>query len=293
MTFLEQVDASCLSEFDIDGSMARLESARAGECAAKSAINCALLDLAAQQEEQRLHDFLGLEFREGDHLSSFSIGIDAPESIQRKVEAAADFPILKIKLGADHDREILRAVRMAAPTKTIRVDANEGWRTREQALRMIDHLAADGRVEFVEQPMPAGAPREDGVWLRERSPLPLFADESFHTASDVTACRECFHGINVKLVKTTGITGAMRALTAAREAGLKTMIGCMEESSIGITVAAHLAPLSDHLDLDGNLLIENDPFEGVHAGHGLLSFASAAGRTGLMVRRRSSGPGSR
>jgi L-alanine-DL-glutamate epimerase-like enolase superfamily enzyme len=235
-----------------------------------------------------LHDFLGLGFREHHHTTSFSIGIDTAANIERKVKAAADFPVLKIKLGADHDRDILAAVRAAAPDKPLRVDANEGWRTRGLALDRIEHLAADGRIQFVEQPMPANAAPEDLRWLKERSPLPLFADESFHTAADLASCQEAFHGVNVKLAKTAGIPGALGALKAARAAGLMTMVGCMVESSVGITAAAHLAELADYLDLDGNLLIENDPFAGVQVVRGRLSFASARPRSGLRVWRRDS-----
>lgn len=284
--FLEQVDAARLHVGDVSGSMVHLDSVAAGESAAKSAVNCALLDLAAQRADQPLHAFLGLDFHNADHLTSFSIGIDTPGNIERKVEAVSEFPLLKIKLGADHDEEIVAAVRRVAPEKTIRVDANEGWTTREQALDRIEHLAVSGPVEFVEQPMPADAPADDLHWLKERSPLPLFADESFHTVADVEKCAGCFHGVNVKLSKTAGITGAMNALTAARSAGLKTMIGCMVESSVGITAAAHLASLADYLDLDGNLLIENDPFEGVRVERGMLLFSPASQRTGLKVQRR-------
>jgi hypothetical protein len=120
------------------------------------------------------------------------------------------------------------------------VDANEGWKTREQALEMIQWLAADGHIQFVEQPMPASTPVKDWVWLKERSPLPIFGDESYHTAKDIETAAECFHGINVKLVKSGGVSGGFDALKAARKAGLKTMIGCMIESSILISAAAHL-----------------------------------------------------
>lgn len=284
--FLKRVDGARLDATDVSASMAFLESISPGERAAKSAMNCALLDLAAQRAEQPLHEFLGLGFREEQHLTSLSIGIDTPEEIQRKVEAANGFPILKVKLGTDQDKAILRAVRKAAPDKWLRVDANEGWKTRELALHTIEHLAEDGQVEFVEQPMPANTPVEDLVWLKKRSPVPLFADESFHEAADASACSECFHGVNVKLSKTAGISGAVTALTAARQAGLKTMLGCMVESSVGITAAAHLAELADYLDLDGNALIENDPFRGVTTRHGRLTFASAPAGTGLRVKRR-------
>jgi L-alanine-DL-glutamate epimerase-like enolase superfamily enzyme len=151
---------------------------------------------------------------------------------------------------------------------------------------MTEWLAKDGHVEFVEQPMPATTPIKDWVWLKQRSPLPIFGDESFHLAADAAQAAECFHGVNVKLVKTGGVSAGFEALQAARKAGLKTMLGCMIESSILISAAAHLVELCDYLDLDGNLLITNDPYVGVTAAKGVLSFATAPEKFGLRVCAR-------
>src|SRR5262249_50580839 len=151
---------------------------------------------------------------------------------RKKVLAAEKFPVLKMKVGAPDDKANLQALRDVAPQKKVRVDANEGWRTKEQALEMIEWLAHDGNIEFVEQPMPASTPVEDWIWLKQRSPLPIFADESFHTAKDAARAADCFHGVNVKLVKTGGISAGYEALQAARKLGLKTMLGCMIETSI-------------------------------------------------------------
>ena len=177
-------------------------------------------------------------------------------------------------------------MREAAPHKPVRVDANEAWTTKEQALQQIEWLAGDGHIEFVEQPMPATADTRDMAWLRERSPLPLFADECYHHDRDVALCADCFHGVNVKLMKTGGLSAALDALRAARQAGLKTMLGCMIESSLLISAAAHLADLTDYLDLDGNLLITNDPFLGVATKQGVLSFANGSAPYGLGVGAR-------
>jgi len=284
--FLARVDAGQLSFDDVPGSMAYLEGVAPGHAAAKCAVNLALLDGAARRAGKALYDFLGLGFREQQHVSSFTIGIDTPEVIRQKVAAAARFPILKIKVGVPEDRQNLQAVRAVAPDKTLRVDANEGWKTKEQALAMIEWLAQDPHIEYVEQPMPAGTPVADWVWLKARSPLPVFADESYHTAADAPRCAECFHGVNVKLVKTGGVSGGLAALRAARQLGLKTMLGCMIETSILISAGAHLAELCDHLDLDGNILITNDPFQGVENRDGWLSFAGAEEKLGLRVRPR-------
>jgi len=165
----------------------------------------------------------------------------------------------------------------------VRIDGNEGWKTKEEALRNIEWFAQDKNVEYVEQPMPDTTPVKDMAWLKSRSPLPIYGDESYHTAKDIDMCAECFHGVNVKLVKTGGISGGYEALQAARKAGLKTMIGCMIESSILITAAAHLAELADHLDIDGNILIGNDPYLGATAERGMISFAKTPEKLGLRV----------
>jgi L-alanine-DL-glutamate epimerase-like enolase superfamily enzyme len=285
LEFLRRVEPRRLSPEDLEGSMAYLEGLASGNGAAKAAVNLALHDLAARRAGRALCDHLGLGFTEGRHVTSFSIGIDTPEAVRRKAAAAAAYPILKLKLGGPHDRENLAALREVALGKPIRVDANEGWRTKEQALREIEWLAGAAQpLEFVEQPMPAGLDPREQAWLRERSPVPLMADESYVTAADVSRCAEGFHAVNVKLIKTGGISGAITALRAARGAGLKTMIGCMIETSILISAAAHLAELSDCLDLDGNLLITNDPYAGVTAVGGRLSFSRAPDRVGLRVR---------
>ncbi len=284
--FLGRVDAGQLSFADVAGSMQYLDTLEPGQWAAKCALNIALLDGAGQRSGKPIHDLFGLSFVERRHVTSFSIGIDEPAVIRQKVIEATGYPVLKLKVGSPDDEANFAALRSAAPQKAVRVDANEGWKSREEALRRIEWLARDGHVEFVEQPMPATTPAADLRWLRERSPLPIFADESYIHAGDIAAAAECFHGVNVKLVKTGGISGAFEALTAARQAGLKTMIGCMIESSVLITAAAHLAALADHLDIDGNLLISNDPYAGATAVDGLISFASAPNPSGLRVRQR-------
>ena len=281
--FLSKVDAKHLSFDDIPGSMAYLDTLSPKDASAKNAINIALVDGAAKKAGKAIYDYLGIGFTEGKHLTSFSIGIDTPEKIRQKVLEAEPYPLLKLKVGGPDDRQNMKALRDAAPTKTVRVDGNEGWKTKEEALKNIEWFAEDKHVEYVEQPMPASTPAKDLQWLKERSPLPLYGDESYHTAKDVQNVLGCFHGVNVKLCKTAGITGGFEALKAARNAGLKTMIGCMIESSVLITAAAHLAELADHLDIDGNLLITNDPFRGAAGQKGMISFATAPEKTGLRV----------
>jgi L-alanine-DL-glutamate epimerase-like enolase superfamily enzyme len=283
-TFLRKIDATRLSlRDDLAGNLKYLDSLSPADMSAKCAVNLALLDLAAKHAKKPVHDFLGLSFQEKHYLTSFTIGIDRPEVIRKKVLAAEKYPVLKMKVGMADDQANLRALRESAPTKPVRIDANEGWSTKEQALKMIEWFAADRHIQFVEQPLPASASAKDWAWLKQRSPLPVFGDESYHHAGDAGRAAECFHGVNVKLVKTGGISGGLDALEAARKAGLKTMLGCMIETSILVSAGAHLAAACDYLDLDGNLLITNDPYTGVTAENGILSFANAKEKTGLCV----------
>jgi L-Ala-D/L-Glu epimerase len=284
--FLSHVDASRLSFDDIEGSMAYLETLPDASQPAKCAVNIALLDGAARAARKALHAFLGSGFPTGGRVSSFTIGLDSPERIERKTREAERYPVLKMKLGSPMDRENLAALRGAAPGKPVRVDANAAWKTREEALEKIEWLARDGRIEFVEQPMPPSTPEADLIWLKERSPLPLVGDESYQGAGDAEHCARCYHGVNVKLVKTGGVSSGKAALEAARAHGLKTMLGCMIESSVLISAAAHLAGLADWLDLDGNVLVTNDPYAGVRNDAGILDFDGVPEAYGLRTTPR-------
>ena len=286
IAFLEHVDAKRLSFDDVPGSMKYLDSISEKNFAPKCALNIALWDGAGKRAKKPICELLNLGFSEGKHVTSFSIGLDRPEIIREKVAKAEAYPVLKLKVGGPNDRENLAALRDVAPKKTVRVDANEGWKTKEEALKQIEWLASDGHVEFVEQPMPANASAKDVAWLKARAPLPIMADEAYLSAADAERCAECYHAANVKLVKTGGISGGYEALQAARKRGLKTMIGCMIESSILISAAAHLAELTDFLDIDGNLLITNDPYKGPSSRNGMISFRDASDKFGLRVTSR-------
>lgn len=286
LAFYQLVDAARLSFDDIEGSMRYVESLAPGNYTPKGALNVALLDGAARKAQKPLHDFLGLGFEEGKHVSSVTIGIDSPEMIRRKTREAAEFPVLKLKVGAPNDAENLAALRDTAPEKTLRVDANEAWLTKEEALRRIEGFACDPHIEFIEQPMPSDTPIADFVWLKKRSPLPIIGDESYMNAAAVERCAECFHGVNIKLAKTGGISRGVEALQAARNLGLKTMIGSMVESSLLTSAGVHLASLADWLDLDGMLLIANDPYRGVISRRGVMSFSEAPEPFGLRTSAR-------
>lgn len=284
--FLGRLDPARLSFFDWQESWNYTAHAAPANWAAKSAVAGALIDGAGKRLGLAVYDLLGLGFQEGAHSTSFTLGIDEPEVIRRKALAADAYPVLKLKVGVPADAANLAAVREVAPAKPLRIDANEAWVGREEALAHIQRWAEDGHVQWVEQPMPATARLEDWRWLKERSPLPIYADESCRTLADMSAVAEGFHGVNVKLAKAGGVVAAWKMLRQARELGLQTMIGCMIETSVGISAAAHLASLADHLDLDGNLLITNDPYEGVGWVGGRLTFAGARQPHGLRVSLR-------
>jgi L-alanine-DL-glutamate epimerase-like enolase superfamily enzyme len=259
-------------------AVAAREAAVEGQRSAEAAVDIALHDLAGRRLGVPLYELLGLDPSRTPE-TSFTIGLDTPEVVVRKVKEAAAYPVLKVKMGSAGDREVLAAVRDATD-RPIRVDANEGW-TPEEAVERLEWLAHLG-VEFVEQPLPAGR-LEDTRALRRKSPLPFYADESVHRAEDIPRLAGAFDGINVKLMKCGGLGEALKMIAVARAHGLKVMLGCMIESSVAITAAAHLSPLVDTADLDGNLLLEEDPFVGASVVGGRLALPDAPG---LGVRRR-------
>jgi L-alanine-DL-glutamate epimerase-like enolase superfamily enzyme len=243
-----------------------LEGLAPAEHAAKAALDMALLDWVGKKLGVPVWKLLGLN-RDGALRTTYSIGIDEVPVMQEKIRAYPDFGVYKIKVGTKDDRKIIEGIR-AVTSKPLRVDANEGWKTKEEALENIDWMAGQG-IEYVEQPMPAEM-LEDYAWLKERSKLPLYADESLMKASDIPRLAPYFDGLNIKLMKCGGIQEAVRMAAMARALGLKLMIGCMVETSLAISAAAALTPLFDHADLDGNLLISNDPFRGVRTVKDLL-----------------------
>ncbi len=248
-----------------------------GQYAAKAAIDIALMDWVTQSLGVPLYRYLGLDAR-ATPVTTFSIGIDTPEVTRQKVREAEAFPVLKIKVGLATDEETIAAVR-SVTSKPLRVDANEGWKDKEEAVRKINWLESQG-VEFVEQPLPATM-IEETRWVRSRVHIPIIADEACLHPSDIPKLADAFDGVNIKLMKCGGIQEARRMIEMARALGMKTMLGCMIESSIGITAAAHLSPLVDYADLDGNLLIANDPYTGVTVDRGKLILP---GRPGLGLR---------
>jgi L-alanine-DL-glutamate epimerase-like enolase superfamily enzyme len=249
-----------------------------GQWAAKAAIDMALVDWVTQKMGVPLYRYFGLDRRDAP-VTTFSIGIDTPEKTREKVREAEAFPVLKIKVGLGTDEATIEAVR-SVTKKPLRADANEGWKDKEEAVRKINWLESQG-VEFIEQPLPAPL-IEDAKWVRKRVHIPIIADEACLHPSDIPKVAEAFDGVNIKLMKCGGVLEAYRMIQIARSLGLKTMLGCMIESSVGVTAAAHLSPLVDWADLDGNLLIANDPYEGVKVEKGKLVLPE---RPGLGLRR--------
>ncbi|HXA06361.1 MAG TPA: dipeptide epimerase [Bryobacteraceae bacterium] len=248
-----------------------------GQNAGKAAIDIALMDWFGQKLGVPLYTYFGLDAADAP-VTTFSIGIDNPEVTRQKVREAAAFPVLKIKVGLATDEPTIEAVR-SVTRKPLRVDANEGWKDKEEAVRKINWLESQG-VEFIEQPMPAEM-IEETRWVRSRVHIPVIADESCLHPADIPKLAGAFDGINVKLDKAGGILEAYRMIQIAKSLHMKTMLGCMVSSSVSVTAAAHLSPLVDYADLDGNLLIANDPYTGVTVRNGKLILP---GRPGLGLK---------
>jgi L-alanine-DL-glutamate epimerase-like enolase superfamily enzyme len=244
-----------------------------GNASAKGAVSSALHDIVGKRLGLPVHRLWGLDASLLPQ-SSFTIAIAGNDELERRVAEARDYPILKIKLGTDRDMEIVRIVRAAAPGKRLRVDANAAW-TPKQAVRMSDFLAEHG-VEMIEQPVPAND--IDGLrFVRERSKLPVFADESCLVATDVARLAGAVDGINIKLAKCGSLREAVRIVHAARAADMQVMAGCMIESSLGISAIAQLAPLLDYADFDGAALLSNDPFRGASIAGGTIRLSDGPG----------------
>lgn len=258
--------------FQHEEVMARLEQVLRLQPAAKAAIDMALYDLQGKLLNVPLYTLLGLN-PQRTPLTSFTIGLASPAEMARKAQAASAYPIFKVKVGTQNDVENIKAIREVSQA-TIRVDANGGW-TPKEAIRTINALAPYN-IEFVEQPVIA----HDLAGLklvRENVDVPIFADESCVALEDIPRLSECVDGVVLKLMKSNGIAAVLKMIHAARACHLKIMLGCMIESSLAITAAAHLTPLVDYADLDGNLLVSDDPYRGVTVADGKLILPTGPG----------------
>jgi L-alanine-DL-glutamate epimerase-like enolase superfamily enzyme len=274
--FLALIDLGRFPDpFQLGEILPAIDALAPGNTAAKAAVDIALHDWIGKKLGAPWHRIWGLDPTKAP-VTSFTIGIDTPEVVRQKTREAAPYKIIKVKLGRDPatDRALIDAIRDVTD-RPITVDANQGWPDRADALRMIEWLATRG-VVFIEQPMPKENPA-DTAWLRERSPLPLIADESVQRLPDVRRALGVFDGINIKLMKCTGLREAHQMITVARALGLKVMLGCMTETSCAISAAAQLSPLVDWADLDGALLIKNDVFLGTTVVDGKITLNDLPG----------------
>ncbi|MBR3387292.1 MAG: dipeptide epimerase [Bacteroidales bacterium] len=274
-TFLNRVNLKQFADpFQLEDILSYVDSLSPGDSAAKAAVDIALHDLVGKMLGAPWYKIWGYN-PEKAPSTTFTIGIDTPEVVREKtLECADKFNILKVKVGLDTDKEMIETIRSVTDLP-LAVDANQGWTDRFKALDMIYWLREHG-VVMVEQPLPVGR-IDDQAWLNERSPLPLFADESIQRLVDVPGMKGLFSGINIKLMKCTGLREAHKMVDLARGLGMKVMLGCMTETSCGISAAAQLSPAVDFADLDGNLLISNDLFSGVTVVDGKLTLPSTPG----------------
>jgi L-alanine-DL-glutamate epimerase-like enolase superfamily enzyme len=268
MKFLSKVDMSRFTDpFRMNEILDYIESIEPGNRAAKASVDIALHDLVGKLTGQPLYRLWGLS-PEKAPVTSFTIGIDKPDVVVAKTKEASRFKVLKVKLGRGNDKEMINAVRSVTDVP-VYVDVNQGWKDKHKALDMINWLKEQG-VIFVEQPMPADQ-IDDMAWLTQHSPLPTLADEAFHRLPDVVKFKDVYSGINIKLMKSTGLREAHKMITVARAMDMKILMGCMTETSCAVSAAAQLSPLVDWADLDGNLLIDNDVYEGVKVVNGKLT----------------------
>jgi L-alanine-DL-glutamate epimerase-like enolase superfamily enzyme len=282
-SFLKKVDLTQFkSPFLMEDILNYVDQLVPGNYAAKASIDIALHDLTGKLMKQPWYRMWGLN-PEKTPNTSFTIGIDKPEVVITKVKEAAPYKILKVKLGQANDKEMIETVR-SQTDKPICVDINQGWTDRVMALEM-SHWLKDKGVVFIEQPM-SKANVDDNAWLTQNSPLPIIADEAIQTISDFRSVQGAYSGINVKLMKCGGLRSAYILIKMARSLGMKVMIGCMTETSCAVSAAAQLSPLADWADLDGNLLIDNDVYEGVTVNDGKITLNE---KPGIGIRLRDEG----
>lgn len=275
LAFLQKVDLGQFSDpFQLEDILAYVDSLSSGDTAAKAAVDIALHDLVGKLLQAPWYRIWGLD-KEKAPSTTFTIGIDTADVVRKKTEECAElYNILKVKLGRDNDKEMIKTIRSVTDLP-IAVDANQGWKDRQHALDMIHWLKEQGIV-MVEQPMPKEQ-LDDIAWVTQQSPLPVFADESVQRLKDVPSLKGAFTGINIKLMKCTGMREAWKMLTLARALDMKVMVGCMTETSCACSAAAQLSPAVDFADLDGNLLISNDRFKGMEVVGGKITLSDLPG----------------
>ena len=272
--FLSQLDLAQFSDpFRIEDIHDYMDKVAPDNRAAKASVDIALHDLLGKIMGQPWYKIWGLNPDKAPD-TSFTIGIDKADVVRQKVDEASPYNVLKVKMGLDNDKELVEIIREKTD-RPICVDANQGWNDKEKALEMI-HWLAERNCLFVEQPMPKEM-IDETAWLRERSPLPIIADEFLQRLPDVKRAAEAYDGINIKLMKSTGMHEAYKMAVLAKSMGMKVMLGCMTETSCAVSAASQLAPMVDWADLDGNLLIANDIFDGMKIVNGKVTIPDRPG----------------
>ena len=273
--FLSKVNLEQFKDpFQMETILAYIDSLSPGDGAAKAAIDIALHDLTGKLIGLPWWRIWGLDAAKAPD-TTFTIGIDTPEVVREKTRECADrFNILKVKVGLDNDKEMISTIREITDLP-LAVDANQGWKDKEKALDEIFWLYENG-VVMVEQPM-AKEWMDDNAWITERSPIPVFADEAIQRLADIPSIKGAYHGINIKLMKCTGMREAWKMVNYARAEGMKVMVGCMTETSCAVSAAAQLSPAVDFADLDGNLLITNDLYKGMEVVNGRVTLSDLPG----------------
>ncbi len=280
LKFLSKVDLTRFSDpFQMEDILEYVDLVDANNRAAKACVDIALHDLVGKLMGQPWYKIWGFNPANAP-MTSFTIGIDTKEVVLEKMKETSPFKVIKVKIGVkESDRMMIDTVR-SQTDKPLTIDANQGWTDKQYALEMAHYLKEKGAL-FLEQPMPKEM-RDDIAWVTERSPIPIIADESVQRLADVRKAYGAYHGINIKLMKCTGMREAHKMLTLARALDMKVMIGCMTETSCAISAAAQLSPMMDWADLDGNLLIKNDVFEGVQVKDGKIVLVE---RPGIGVKK--------
>ena len=259
--------------FDTEILLKEIDNIELENTAAKASVDIALHDLIGKLQNKPCWKMFDCN-KNNTPYTTYTLGIDEPEIIKQKVSEGEEYKILKVKLNGENDKAIINAIR-SVTNKPIAIDVNQGWHNKYYAIEMIEWLN-DKNILFIEQPFPKNN-FDDAAWLFERTTIPLFADESIQRFTDIDNVKNCFHGINIKLMKCTGLHEAHKMINKARKLNLQLLIGCMSETSCGVSAAAQLSPLVDYADLDGPLLIKNDLFDGIKFINGKITLAELPG----------------
>jgi len=282
MGFLSKINFSQFEDtLDIEKVLNYINDIEDGNNAAKASLDIALHDLIGKLLKIPLFKYFGLT-KPVNTYTSYTIGIDSKEIIKAKIDEAKEFKYLKIKLGTENDKEIIETIR-SVTNKPLYVDVNQGWSNKQEALEMIEWLF-EKNIILIEQPLPKEN-IDDIAWLNEKSPLPIIADEAVKRLCDLEKVKDLYSGINIKLMKSTGLREALLMMKKAKDLNLKILLGCMTETYCAVSAAAHLSSLADWIDLDGPLLISNDLFDGISYIKGEIKINNLPG-IGLIKKSR-------